>query len=169
MAYGQPTLNNPFGQNAVNAIAEPEATAYYCTTADIVARIGQLQLARLTSDNVNATTPDAVKVAAAILRGATYIDAQIQDIYSTPLISVPQIIRDMNTTFAIYYLMSGRFSELAMPKVWKDQYDEACSALLEIASLDMTLPNLDPIISPASQMSTHNRPFGRRHEQFEQF
>lgn len=79
----------------------------YCSVQDIINRISEEVLIRLTDDN-NTGTVDESKVNEAIEEAVGEIDAYAQNRYTLPFNPVPKIIKKLTIDLAIYSLFARR-------------------------------------------------------------
>ena len=107
----------------------------YCTKADILERIAEDELARLTDDE-NGTTVDDSIVSRAITDADAEIDLHLAARHALPLPSTPPVILTYSCEIAIFKLYSRR---MGPPDYWQALYDNASKALKLIADGKVSL------------------------------
>ena len=109
----------------------------YATTADLIAKYGSLNLAKLTNTDPNNDVPDSDRLTLALEEATAEIDMYLGKCYVVPLTTVPPGIRFKTLVLARYHLESGcECSE----KVEK-QYEAATEWLHELCCGDCP-PNI---------------------------
>ncbi|HSW38567.1 MAG TPA: DUF1320 domain-containing protein [Acidobacteriota bacterium] len=104
----------------------------YCTTSDLLARIGEAELIELTDDD-SAGVLDAARVSAAIADADAEIDSYCGSRYTSPFSPVPVMIKKLSVDMAVYNLFSRRAHLAEVPKARKDRYDNAIRFLRDVA------------------------------------
>ena len=101
----------------------------YCTQADLVARMSEADLVRLTDHDGDGSV-DAAVVTAAISDADGHIDSYLQVKYTVPISPVPDVVRKRSVILTIYYLQLYRDSVTeSMQKAF-----EAVNAWLKMAA-----------------------------------
>ncbi|MDW7643448.1 MAG: DUF1320 domain-containing protein [Desulfuromonadales bacterium] len=109
----------------------------YSTLADILERIPAEILQQLT-DDADTGSVDETKVAAAIDRADSEIDAWCGGRYSVPFATVPAIIVELSADLATYYLYMRR--QEILPEARLGQYRANQNMLKAISSGQVQLP-----------------------------
>lgn len=109
----------------------------YSQLADIQENIPEDILVQLTDDDATGSIDEA-KVAAAIARADSEIDAWCGGRYSVPFDTVPAIIGELSADLATYYLY-GRRQEI-IPEARTDRYEANQALLKAISAGRVTLP-----------------------------
>lgn len=105
----------------------------YCSQDDIEKCLQPGSLVYITDDSGSGTV-DATKVAEAILKAGSEIDAYCQVKYTVPFFPVPDLIRSLAEDMAIYHLFSRRgFKEDTADKAVQEKYKNAIALLRDIA------------------------------------
>ena len=111
----------------------------YCTEEDLLNRIDQATLARLTSDTGGAGSDVA---AAAITATDEEIDSYLAVRYALPFSSVPDRVRDLSVDIALYNLYGRRDADI--PEARKNRYKDAAAFLQRLAEGKAVLDVPDP-------------------------
>lgn len=124
-----------------NLAVSPDVPAgYYCSQADLEARLSTKALTQLTNDADGSTTPDATIVYAMIAKADGIIDGYASQVYTTPFTTTPTLIRDIAIDLACYFSMQRRFTELAVPQDWistkKDRMQQLDDISNQVIKLD---------------------------------
>lgn len=109
----------------------------YCTIANIIEKIGETTLTQLT-DDLGSGAIDEALVNAAITAAGSIIDAYCQG----PLSPVHPMIPGLCVDLAVYDLYSR--SDLALPDIRKDRYNNAISFLNKVAAGTISLGVQEP-------------------------
>ena len=126
----------------------------YCTQTDIEEQLSPAELIQLT-DDAGAGTLDSTVLARAIADADAEIDAYLYQNYSTPLSSVPAIVRKLSVDIAIYHLCSRR--PVGMPDIRKARYDLALKMLKDISTGLISIGALPPTLPGDGPKSTGAR------------
>lgn len=121
-------------------------TAPYCSQADLVERFGAVELAQLT-DETAATTPDTSEISKVCDEATSLIDAYLATRYTTPLATVPTMVR----SWALVIARKMLWKERALPdsQVAK-AYDAALAMLKDVARGIASLPDSAGVVAPIS-------------------
>jgi len=109
----------------------------YCAVADIIGIIGETTLTQLT-DDLGVGGIDEQVVAKAIIAASATIDAYCQG----PISPVHPMIPGICVDLAVYNLYSR--SDLALPEIRKDRYNNAISFLNKVAAGKISLGVKEP-------------------------
>jgi len=133
----------------------------YCTQADLVTRMSETDLVRLTDHDGDGSV-DASVAAAAIADAGGHIDSYLQVKYTVPLSPVPDVIRKRAAILSIYFLQLYRDSVTeSMQKAF-----DAVDAWLKLAAAGKVALGISPkpAESPGAggvRYDTQPRIFGR--------
>lgn len=132
----------------------------YATSADITAIYGEDALL-VVADRAGDGVVDAAAVERALAAATALIDANVGVVYTTPLSSVPDLVRDLCVDIALYKLATEG-NGLTDEK--RTRYEDALSLLKRIAdgkaNLDLPTPD-KPKSAGAVIVSSQPRRFGR--------
>ena len=117
----------------------------YATQTDLEERIDP-QLLRALSDDDADGLADPDVVAAAIADADALIDAHLRARYAVPLDSVPDLVKSISATVAVYFLLTRR-SEI-VPDVHLKRYEAAIQLLDHIARGQLALGAGQPASTP---------------------
>lgn len=154
-ASGDNILSGTLFEVVVYAATPPAAT-YYCTQTDLENRISSVTLAQLTSDTANSTTPDATVIATILARVNAVIDAKAGQVYTVPFTTVPDIIKQIAISLAVYDSFQRRPTNIEMPKMWQTERDTALKTLEDISNMLVSMPDTATIASAESSMVVGN-------------
>lgn len=105
----------------------------YCTQSDIEKCLEPNALIYIT-DDAGSGTVDAAKVAEAVLKAGSEIDAYCQVKYSVPFSPVPDLVKSLAEDIAVYNLFARRgFKENTADKAIMEKYKNAIALLRDIA------------------------------------
>ena len=143
---GDGTLTDtPLELTVYDAAFVPVVPTGYCTQDDLEKRISVTRLAELTNDVMNATSPDANVVNAAIKKAETQIDSELAESYTVPFtLPAPEVINNLAVDLAVFYCFERKFSNVGVPDSWKDTKKRCDDLLEELAQLTKTIPGVDP-------------------------
>ena len=113
----------------------------YATQSDLVDRFGQTELAQRT-DRMNGTTIDAVVLGRALADADAEIDGYLATRYQLPLVSVPVVLTRLAADMARYNLYDE-----GMTTVVRQRYEDAVSLLKRMASGDVQLAGVSPVVA----------------------
>jgi phage gp36-like protein len=102
----------------------------YSSISDLKNYIPESQLREITDDN-DTDDIDMEKLIDAIRRADDHIDSYMRGRFSLPLSTVPDMIRDLSTRLAAYYLFK-RSLALIMPESIKEDYKDCVKILSDI-------------------------------------
>jgi phage gp36-like protein len=102
----------------------------YSTSTDLKNYIPESQLVQLTDDN-DVDSIDVEKLNDAIRRADDFVNGHIRGRYPLPLITVPELIRDLSTRLAAYFLFK-RSLLLTIPEPVKEDYKDIIDVLGKI-------------------------------------
>lgn len=111
----------------------------YCTEDDLLNRVGEDTLSRLTSD---AGGVDSDVVARAISAADEEIDSYLGVHYTLPFAVTPDRVRDLSVDIAIYNLYGRRDADI--PENRKNRYRDAVASLQRLATGKAVLDVPDP-------------------------
>lgn len=125
----------------------------YCSQADILERISQEDLARLTDDTDGQVIDESV-VSRAIADADAEINGYVAVRHRVPLDPVPELIRKLSVELAIYHMYSRR---VGAPEEWRTRYEDNQSQLKALSAGKMSLgvgdPDTPPVSPPADVQS----------------
>lgn len=128
----------------------------YSTTADVLAMIDSTDLSQLVDDEDlgGLSDPATDRIERAIEDADAEIDGYLGVKYSVPLSPVPNMIRRISVTIAVYLLFSRRKGP---PENWIRLYEEAINYLKSVIAGETSLGNTDPDGTPGggSQAEFH--------------
>jgi phage gp36-like protein len=104
--------------------------AYYSSVEDLKNYLPESQLVQTTDDNDTGAI-DMEKLNDALRRAQNFIDAHLMGRYSLPPAVVPELIRDISTKLAGYFLMK-RSLPLTLPEPIKLDYDYCIDQLVKM-------------------------------------
>lgn len=104
----------------------------YATSADLINKFGELQLAKLTNTDPNDDVPNSDRLSLALEEATAEIDMYLGKCYVVPLTTVPAGIKFKAIALARYHLESGCDCSEKVQK----QYDEAIKWLDEVCCGD---------------------------------
>ena len=123
-----------------NLAVSPDVPAgYYCSQADLEARLGTKTLAQLTNDADGATIPDSTIVYAMIGKADGIIDGYASQVYTTPFAVIDPLVRDIAIDLACYFAMQRRFTEFPVPNDWISTKKDRIQQLEDISNQVITL------------------------------
>jgi phage gp36-like protein len=96
----------------------------YCTQADLLKLVPELELAQLTAESGD--VPDAAVVAEGIAQADAEIDAYLAVRYQLPLTETPPRVKSLAVDLALYHLYSRRS---VAPEVRRQKYEDAVAFL----------------------------------------
>lgn len=105
----------------------------YISLTDILNRVSENELIRLTTNSATATSVAATPVNEAIEDAEGEIDSYIGKRYSVPLSDVPKVIVRHAVSIAVYYLYSSKGTGRNDDNI-KDNYDNAITFLKDVAT-----------------------------------
>ena len=107
----------------------------YCTKDDLLTKIPADYLVDLADDDGDGQVDDTV-INEAIEQASAEIDTYLGSRYSTPLSSVPKIVKKLCIDIVLYnlHLRSDKVTD-----AWKDTYKNAVELLKAIAKGDVTI------------------------------
>lgn len=108
----------------------------YATLEDVRALVPQDVLTELTDDEGLSEVNEA-RVAEALTRAASEVDAYAGGRYAVPLNPVPEMVRTLTVDMALYHLYARRVS--AMPEVRAERYRTALRQLEGVARGSISL------------------------------
>ena len=112
---------------------------YYCSQQDLEWRIGTTTLAQLTNDTMNAASPDVNVVNSILARVNTLIDTRCGTVYTVPFDPVPDVIRQIAISLAIFDAFQRKPQNMDMPKMWVAEHDKAVKMLDEISIMQRSI------------------------------
>lgn len=136
----------------------------YCTREDLVARLSEQKLVRLTDDAGSGAADEAV-ISRAMEDASQEIDAYLGARHRVPLEPAPPVLRRMAADIAAYLLCDRQSGTI--PEAMDAKYQAAIRFLRDVAKGVVSLGAADPEGSPqpaeAPQMHPDNPPrlFGR--------
>jgi phage gp36-like protein len=104
----------------------------YATSADLINKFGELQLAKLTNTDPNNDVPNGDRLALALEEATAEIDMYLGKCYVVPLTTVPAGIKFKAIALARYHLESGCDCSEKVQK----QYEDAIKWLTEVCCGD---------------------------------
>lgn len=113
----------------------------YCVLQDIIDVISEEIVVQLTDDD-NQAAVDEDKLDKAIARADEMIDAHLRNRYTVPFATVPELIRNISTDLAIYYLYDRRLNT-QIPESIEKRYEKALAILASLQSGDLVLDSTD--------------------------
>lgn len=132
----------------------------YCTQGDILKGISQQELAELTTES--GETPEAGLVTEAIAKADAEIDAYCGVRYQVPFAPVPEMVRALSVSMAIYHLFTRRNLD---DKVRRQNYDDALKFLANVskglAALGASATPPPEKESAVAEVSSSERVFSR--------
>lgn len=126
----------------------------YCVQADLLERLSESLLGKLT-DDTGAGQVDATVVARAIADADAEIDGYVGTRHQVPLSPVPDLVRKMSVELAIYHLYSRR---MGVPEEWRRRYEDNIRLLRDLAAGKVSLGREDPGGSPVSEPVLYEGP-----------
>lgn len=102
----------------------------YCNLAGITGVLAEAEIARLT-DDIAGEIVDTDKVDVAISNADELIDGYLRSRYKLPLGTVPNFIKNISVSLAIYFLYQRRFRD-NMPESIETQYKNQIRLLEQI-------------------------------------
>lgn len=114
----------------------------YCTQEDLEREISRVELAALTAESGG--DPETEVVGQVLTAVAAEIEAYLSHRYVLPLPEVPQLLRGIAITLAVYRLYGRRG---VVPEVWRQRQQEARQQLQALAAgaLALVAANGEPI------------------------
>ena len=112
---------------------------HYCTQEDMEWRIGTATLAQLTNDTMGAATPDVNVIETILDRVDALIDARCGTVYTVPFSPVPDIIKQIAISLAVFDAFQRKPSNVGMPKMWEAEHKEAVKMLDEISIMQRSI------------------------------
>ncbi|SDO04105.1 Mu-like prophage protein gp36 [Desulfonauticus submarinus] len=133
----------------------------YCTKDDLLTKIPEEYLLDLADDDGDGNLDETV-VNNAIEQATAEIDAYLGSKYSTPLSSVPQIIKKLCIELTIYnlHLRSDKVTD-----AWKDVYKNDVALLKAISKGDLTIGVETETESTGFKISAREKVFGNIFEE----
>ena len=98
----------------------------YCDISDIGNLVEERHVIALSNDDPAATAPDAANVEAAIRQADRLIDSYAGLHRSAPLDPVPELVRGLSATLAVFFLYRRRGQ---VPEVWEKQHQADLATL----------------------------------------
>lgn len=125
----------------------------YCVLQDIIDVISEEIVVQLTDDD-NQAAVDEDKVDKAITRADEMIDAHLRNRYDVPFSVVPELIHNVSTDLAIYYLYDRRLN-IQIPESIEKRYEKAIEILKSLQSGLLVLDSADAGGSKPSEYRTN--------------
>lgn len=124
----------------------------YSTQTDIINRLPETDLQKLTDDN-NSGIVDSNVVDVCIEQADGMIDGSLARYYTLPLSSTPALIKKLSCDIAIYLFFQRKTNEI--PTAWILAFNSAMDALMEIRKGNIVLNGVDTITdTQSSSIST---------------
>lgn len=101
----------------------------YCALADIRRLIEDRHIITLSNDDPAADKPNQPAVKAAIEQADRLIDSYAGLQRTVPLSPVPELVRTLSATLAVFFLYRRRGQ---VPEIWEQQYRNDCAVLQKI-------------------------------------
>jgi len=118
----------------------------YITQAELEAAYGANKIADAADRDADGAA-DAAIVAAAISRATGVIDSYLRSRFTLPLVSTPDLVREIALALARYFLSTGESSDRV-----ETDYKQAISWLKDVrdGKMDIGLDNTDTAVAPTS-------------------
>jgi phage gp36-like protein len=110
----------------------------YCSTSDLIKRIPEQELIQLT-DDAGAGVINAGIVTAAVAAADGKIDSYIRNIYTVPLASVPELVKQISIDLALFNLFTRRFQTGDIPQAVVLRHNDALADLVRIQRGDVDI------------------------------
>ncbi|MFH2124930.1 MAG: DUF1320 domain-containing protein [Pseudomonadota bacterium] len=126
----------------------------YCTQSDLLERIPEATLIKLSNDGDSASV-DVSVIARAIADADAEIDGYVGTRHQVPLSPVPDLMRKASVEMAIYHLYSRR---LGAPEEWQRRYKDNVRLLKDISDGKVSLGSDDPSGTPVARPVSYDGP-----------
>ena len=107
----------------------------YSTLADIRKLVEERHIVALSNDDPAADKPHQPAIKAAIEQADRLIDSYAGLQRSVPLSPVPELVKTLSATLAVFFLYRRRGQ---VPEIWERQYKNDCAVLAKIGEGKLT-------------------------------
>jgi len=129
----------------------------YCLSADVQASLDERVLLWLTNDNDAATTVDTDIIDEAIRDADATIDAYCRKRYTVPFDPVPDKVRALSRTIAIYTLYSRKGINDGPEQTVRDNYKDAIAFLKDVSAGRAEIVEGSAPTAPSNRVSARSR------------